>query len=162
MFALHRLPLQAMIIAAGVSVLVGMVSSDAEADGYELLTAAEYALRKPKAPTRSITKMQNEGPEIVIHNPDGANDLRSPLDFDVEFRARSADPDMATLKLEYDLGLFWKDVTRRMADHAEITDNRIISRGAELPVGDHNLRLSISDKAGKITATEISFTIADG
>lgn len=162
MFFQRRHPLRAMMIAAGISLLVGMPPNNARAEGYELLTAEEYAARTPKARARSINRMENEGPEIVIHNPHGANDLFSPLDFDVEFRARSAAPDMATLKLEYDLGLFWKDVTRRMADHAEITDNRIISRGAKLPAGDHNLRLSISDKAGKVTATEISFTIADG
>ena len=68
---------------------------------------------------------------------------------------------MSTLTLEYDLGFFWKDITSRLADHAEITENRIISRGAELPAGDHHLRMSISDLAGKTTTSNMVLTVAE-
>ena len=159
MFAMHRFHLSIMGLAAGLCLLIMAPVKDAA--GYDLLTAEEIASRTAPSSTRSITPLKNEGPEVIIHNPDGANDLRSPLDFDVEFRERTAAPDMATLKLEYDLGLFWTDVTSRLAGHAEITDSRIISRGAELPSGRHVLRLSISDLAGKVTATKITFTVAE-
>ena len=51
-----------------------------------------------------------------MHSPQTSGDLSSPLDFDVEFRARSAEPLIGSLLLEYDLGLFWKDITNRLAD----------------------------------------------
>lgn len=161
MSASYRLTLHSMVFAAGIGLFVGLLSSDSMADGYDLLTAEEYAERTARPLARSLTPVDEEGPEIVVHAPQGSESLRSPLDFDVEFRARKAEPDLATLKLEYDLGLFWKDVTTRMADHAEITGNRIVSRGANLPAGDHHLRMSISDTAGKTTATELTFTIAE-
>lgn len=68
---------------------------------------------------------------------------------------------MNSLMLEYDLGLFWKNITSRLADHAEITENRIISRGAELPAGDHHLRMSITDLAGKTTTTRMQLTVTE-
>ncbi|MDH3660880.1 MAG: hypothetical protein OEU92_12800 [Alphaproteobacteria bacterium] len=156
-----RLTLNSMALAAGIGLLSCVLPSNGAADGYDLLTAEEYAERVARPLTRTMTPIAEEGPEIIVHTPQGSEGLRSPLDFDVEFRPRRAAPDMRTLKLEYDLGLFWKDVTRRMADHAEITDNRIVSRGAELPAGEHRLRMSISDQVGKTTSTEIAFTIAE-
>jgi hypothetical protein len=149
-----------MILAASVVLFAFAHPSDSLAGGYTLLTAEEYAERVDRPSTRSVKRLANEGPEIIIHAPEKAQSLFSPLDFDLEFKAREAEPDFATLKVEYDLGFFWKDVTSRMADHAEIAGNRLVSRGAELPDGDHHLRLSISDTAGKTTATEFVFTIA--
>ncbi|MGI9490950.1 MAG: hypothetical protein ACR2QF_00840 [Geminicoccaceae bacterium] len=150
-----------MIVAAGIGLLACAHPSESFAEGYTLLTVEEYAERTERPPTRSINRLANEGPEIIVHAPQKASSLFSPLDFDVEFRAREAEPDLATLKLEYDLGLFWKDVTERMSGHAEVSGNRLVSRGAELPAGDHHLRMSISDLAGKTTATEFIFTVAD-
>ena len=155
-----RPDVKAMILAASIALFTFAHPSDGLAEGYTLLTAEEYAERTERPPTRSIKRLASEGPEIIVHAPEKAQSLFSPLDFDLEFRAREAEPDFTTLKVEYDLGFFWKDVTSRMADHAEISDNRLVSRGAELPEGDHHLRLSISDTAGKTTATEFAFTIA--
>ncbi|MGI9507849.1 MAG: hypothetical protein ACR2QJ_00695, partial [Geminicoccaceae bacterium] len=95
------------------------------------------------------------------HAPITSGDLSSPLDFDIEFRAKNAEPVMGSLILEYDLGMFWKDVTDRLAGHAEITDNRIVSRDAELPAGEHHLRMSISDLAGKTTTTKMVLTVTE-
>lgn len=146
-----------------MSLLLAALPFNGVAHAYELLTAEEFAERSPAGATRSVTVPANEGPEIIVHTPNASNGLRSPLDFDVEFRARSADalPVMNTLMLEYDLGLFWKDITSRLADHAEITESRIISRGAELPAGEHHLRMSISDQAGKTTTTKMVLTVAE-
>jgi hypothetical protein len=134
----------------------GLLPSVGWAVGYAILTAEDFASRTPMVRTRALSSLGSVGAEFIVHAPERSGELRSPLDFDVEFRARQAEPDMGTLKVEYDLGWFWKDVTSRMADHAEISSNRIVSRGAELPAGNHHLRLSISDQAGKTTATEIA------
>lgn len=155
--ASHHLALQSMVLG----LLVSAHPLGGAAGAYELLTAEEYAERSARGTKRSAAASANEGPEIIIHTPEASGDLRSPLDFDVEFRARSAEPVMNTLMLEYDLGLFWKDITSRLADHAEITANRIISRGAELPAGDHHLRMSITDQAGKTTTTKMVLTVAE-
>jgi hypothetical protein len=161
MSASNTFYLRAKILAAAFGLFVALLPSDSRADGYALITAEEFASRTSKVRTRALTSLASEGPEIIVHAPERSGELRSPLDFDVEFRPREAEPDMDTLKVEYDLGWFWKDVTSRMADHAEISSNRIVSRGAELPAGNHHLRLSISDQAGKTTATEIAFTVAE-
>ncbi len=159
MSASRHLSLRSLFLVAGL--ISFAIPFGGGAHAYELLSAEEYAERSQKGPTRSLVPPENEGPEIVVHTPEASGSLRSPLDFDVEFRARSAAPDMSTLTLEYDLGFFWKDITSRLADHAEITENRIISRGAELPAGDHHLRMSISDLAGKTTTSNMVLTVAD-
>ncbi|MEZ5934442.1 MAG: hypothetical protein R3F54_21365 [Alphaproteobacteria bacterium] len=148
----------ALAVAAG---LLAASAFDRPALAYDLLTAEEYAERTPSGETRSLTVSANDGPDIIVHTPETSGALRSPLDFDVEFRAKDAEPVMGSLLVEYDLGLFWKDVTARIAEHAEITGNRIVSRGADLPAGDHHLRLSISDLAGKTTTTDLVLTVAD-
>ena len=159
MSASRHLSLRSLVLVAGLIALA--IPVDGGAHAYELLSAEEYAERSKKGPTRSLAPAENEGPEIVVHTPQASGALHSPLDFDVEFRARTAEPDMSTLTLEYDLGFFWKDITSRLADHAEITENRIISRGAELPAGNHHLRMSISDTAGKTTTSDMVLTVAD-
>ena len=160
MSTLYHRAVTRMVLAAGAGVLACAFSVDGPAHAYDLLTIEEYAKRSPSSATRSLTVTASDGPEIIVHSPETSGDLSSPLDFDVEFRARSAEPLIGSLLLEYDLGLFWKDITSRLADHAEITENRIVSRGAELPVGDHHLRMSISDLAGKTTTTKIVLTVS--
>lgn len=161
MLAIHHRAMTRMVLAVGVGLFVCAFSVDRPAHAYDLLTIEEYAKRAPGGATRSLTVTASDGPEIIVHSPQTSGDLSSPLDFDVEFRARSAEPLIGSLLLEYDLGLFWKDITNRLADHAEVTENRIISRGAELPVGDHHLRMSISDLAGKTTTTSIVLTVSN-
>lgn len=157
----RHLTLPAMVFAVGAGLIVSALPFIGVAEAYDLLTAEEYAERVPRGAARSVTVSANEGPDVIVHAPETSNDLRSPLDFDIEFRAKSAEPVMGSMILEYDLGLFWKDVTDRLAGHAEITDNRIISRDAELPAGEHHLRMSISDMAGKTTTTNMVLTVAE-
>ena len=163
MSASSRMTLPSLVLATGVNLLVCASLFSGMASAYELLTAEEFAARSSRGATRSIDVLAKEGPEIIVHTPKASGDLSSPLDFDVEFRAQNADalPVMNSLLLEYDVGLFWKDITARLADHADITENRIISRGAELPAGDHHLRMSISDQAGKTTTTKMLLTVAE-
>ena len=145
-----------------ITMLLCAVPPHHAANAYELLTAEEFAERSTVGKQRSLTVLANDGPEIIVHTPQSAQALNSPLDFDVEFRAReAAEPDINTLTLEYDLGLFWKDITSRLSEHAEITANRIVSRGAELPAGEHHLRMSISDTSGKTTTTKMVLNVAD-
>ena len=160
MLTSYRQTLDRMILVTGTALLLSTPPVDGPAHAYDLLTVEEYAERSPGGATRSLTVLANDGPEIIVHTPETSGELRSPLDFDVEFRARSAEPLMGSLLLEYDLGLFWKDITSRLADHAEISENRIISRGAELPAGEHHLRMSISDLAGKTTTTNMVLTVS--
>ncbi|MGI9510932.1 MAG: hypothetical protein ACR2QJ_16450 [Geminicoccaceae bacterium] len=148
----------ALVLAACMGLALPLVGT---AGAYDLLTAEEYAERSPRGATRSVTVSADEGPDVIVHTPATSGDLRSPLDFDIEFRAKNAEPVMGSLILEYDLGMFWKDVTDRLAGHAEITDNRLVSRDAELPAGDHHLRLSISDMAGKTTTTKMILTVTE-
>lgn len=153
--------LQALLRAVAAGLLSSLILFGGKSQAYDLVTADDYAERSPVGSTRAVTTAPSEGPEIIVHAPDIDGALRSPLDFDIEFRANGAEPVMGSLILEYDLGLFWKDITDRLAGHAEISDNRIVSRGAELPAGEHHLRLSISDLAGKTTTSTMILSIAD-
>lgn len=146
----------------GLGLLAFVLMGEDRSEPYALLTEEEYAsLDRSAVETRAMTFVKRDGPDIVVHSPRQAADLRSPLDFDVEFKPNGAEPDLKTLKLEYDLGIFWKDVTERIAGKARIAGNRIVSRGAKLPAGQHRLRMTIHDARGRATVTEIRFRVVD-
>jgi len=111
--------------------------------------------------TRSIALRRADGPGIDVTSPSGFA-LRSPIDFDVRFRPRDGvDVDMGSIRIDYRLGPIWANVTNRLARHASVTQNRLQATGAELPAGDHLIRLRIRDARQRETLALISFTVVE-
>jgi len=120
----------------------------------------QLASRMPaRAP--ALRTMRQDGPRILIHQPRSFR-LSSPVDFDVEVVPRNGvRPDMSTLKVEYDAGLVWADVTSRIKRRASMQGLRLRARGTELPAGRHVLRLTIRDKRGRATVAELTLLVSD-
>ena len=113
-------------------------------EAYALITAEDVAERVDSG-TRSLRRLASDGPSILVHAP-GSSTVRPPVDFDVEFRARDGvPPDLRSIRLHYNLGIAWKNVTRRLMAHATFEGNRVLSANAMLPAGKHQLKLSIED-----------------
>lgn len=149
------------VIAAAPLLLPATLTPHAE-EGWDLITPEEYSRRTERQQTRNLTVERDAGPEIVLHRPISF-ELASPVDFDVEFRPRdNVAPDLATLRVEYDMGLFWQDVTKRLLGHARVTGLRLTSTGARLPPGRHVLRVRIMDKQRRATVSTLELTVAAG
>lgn len=156
-----RIVVAALIVCA---VLVGgfagyryMIASDNT--GFVLITAEEAGRAQPRKVKRMIQPVIRNGPEIVFHAP-SATKLNSPVDFDVEFRPRGGiAPDVGTLKVEYDLGIAWLNITKKLLAHAKVSGTRLSSKRAQLPGGNHVLRMTIRDKQGRESQAILRFSV---
>ena len=155
-------PFLAALLVAGAMTLPATPAMSGET--FALLTDGEARLTRlggaeRPARTRALEPVKHDGPEIRIHAPRGF-DLDSPVDFDVEIVPKDGvEPDMASLKIEYRIGPFWTDVTDRLRQNARMSGMRMLAPGAQLPEGDHLLRLTIGDREGRITVARLSFTV---
>lgn len=110
---------------------------------------------------RSLALKRNEGPIITVHAPSGFA-LNSPVDFDVQFQPRDGiEVDMTSIRIDYRLGPLWTNVTQRITRHSSIAGTRLRAGGAELPSGDHLIRLRVFDTADRETMALISFTVGE-
>jgi hypothetical protein len=111
--------------------------------------------------TRSLKLTVNDGPTIEVASPSGFT-LRSPVNFDIRIKPRGAVPvSMSSLKIEYRLGPIWTDITARLAGHGAVIGTQLKARGADLPVGNHRVRLTVLDTAGKKTSAVLSFAVVN-
>ncbi|RMF33985.1 MAG: hypothetical protein D6754_15885 [Alphaproteobacteria bacterium] len=154
----RRVFLSGLALAAPITLLVAPAAGAQQ--GFDLVTGTEFASRKERGPTRSLTQLKADGPQVRVYSPKGTK-LTSPVDFDLEFVPRDGVPPMmGSIRLDYDMGLFWKDVTSRLMKYASVEGNRLRCRGARLPPGRHILRLRIIDKKRRTTVTRLEITVA--
>lgn len=156
-----------IVVAAAVALALGMVApgprAGAQTPSFALLTPEEQMQYENvgSGAVRSIAIQSNAGPQIQIAAPQGFT-LRSPVDFDIRVSPRDGVAvDMSTLRIDYRLGPAWVNVTNRIMRHAAIAGARLRARGAELPQGDHALRVSIRDAQQRVTQATVRFTVAN-
>lgn len=126
---------------------------------FDLVTDDEFATRRPEKTSRSIQALLRDGPQIVFHSPSQTN-LNSPVNFDVEFKARNGVPPLIeTLRVDYDLGITWFNVTKRLLEHAKISNGRVQAQNAQLPKGKHTLRMSIMDAQLRKSEALVRFVV---
>ncbi len=54
----------------------------------------------------------------------------------------------------------WRDITDKILEHAEITEEGIRALKAEIPKGKHKMRLKVKDSLGREARAVIVFRIA--
>lgn len=154
---MHRRTLLAGL--AGLALAPGLAR--AQDAGWDLVTPEEAAARRMPR-TRRLTTVTADGPDLLIHAPQGST-IAPPVTFDVEFRGRDGvAPVMGSLRIDYDMGLFWQDVTQRLLSHATVEGTRLRAAGARLPPGRHVLRIAIMDKSRRRTVSVLDLTVAGG
>ena len=108
---------------------------------------------------RALTVVNASGPKIKVTAPSGYS-LTSPVDFDIRLEPKDGVAvDMKSLRIDYRLGPAWVNLTRRIMQQATIKGSRLIARGAELPPGNHTLRLTAKDADARTTRATVSFTV---
>jgi hypothetical protein len=120
-----------------------------------LVTEEESKL--PNAPglaTRGVTR----GPGIKVVSPDpSAKTVKSPFDLKVGFEARGgAKIDPASVKVHY-MKTPLIDLTDRIK--GGIKDEGIDVAKAELPPGEHPIRVTVKDSEGRSTSSVMTVTV---
>ena len=143
-------------VAAGAG---GFWALSSQPEPFALITTEESEQHQNRKMSRDIFLRKSDGPQIIFHAP-GQIATSAPIDFDVEFRARGgAAPVMNTLKIDYNLGIAWVDITPRLLAHAKRSGTRLISRNAMIPAGKHEIRLRIEDDQQRVSEVLLKLTI---
>ena len=118
----------------------------------------QYRQNPPQA-YRELIVTKTSGPTISVASPSGFA-LKSPVDFDIRVKPRGGVAvDMGSLRIEYKLGPIWVNLTRRVMREARINGLRFSARGAELPPGNHALRLTVRDTLQRTTQALVKFSV---
>lgn len=100
------------------------------------------------------------GPQIVVETPKLVGDvLHSPIDIRVKFVPLRAPVAPDSLRVYVRLLVGWIDVTSEIRKHATISASGVTVAGAQLPKGDHRIRVQISDTAGGASSSEAAFKV---
>ncbi len=117
-------------------------------------TEAKLPAASGSLATRGITR----GPAIKQVSPTPEEVIKSPLNLKVSFEARGgAKIDPTSLKAVY-LKSPSVDLTERLKP--AITANGIELTGAEVPVGEHQINISITDSEGRQSSSVITLKVS--
>ncbi len=135
--------------AAVLALFCGLAISTAFAGPKWLITPDEAA--RAGFPTGDLKEpaaaVEGPGPLIVVKDPKALKRLRSPIYIFIAFEPGSSGlpPDMKTLNVTL-IGFFDIDITDRVREY--IKGSNLEIEKADLPAGDHRLRMSIKDVDG--------------
>ena len=129
---------------------------------FDLVTPEEAALSsaapEPPPPPRTRAIPNPDAPSILVAQPDEGQALRAPLSIRLRFVARGdAAIDLSSFRARY--GFLGLDVTERLLQHARLFPGGIEIDNAQIPPGDHRLRLEIADTRGRRTEWQLRLVV---
>jgi hypothetical protein len=120
-----------------------------------LITAKEAAL--PPA-TKVVTRGISRGPSIKFVTPTAGSTVSSPFDLRIIFEPRGdSKVDVNSVKVTY-LKFPYVDLTPRLK--TAITASGINFQNAEVPGGEHVVKISVQDTEGRETNSEFNLIVA--
>lgn len=142
---------------------LGLSTPGMAAEHHWLITPdeGERAGHVPLSDMLPAAAEQGPGPLIVVMNPAALERLHSPVNILVRFEAGGSgqQPDMKSLSVTL-RGLISIDITDRLRDY--LLGTTLAVRDAELPVGSHRIRLTVSDLAGNLSARDVTLIVVAG
>jgi hypothetical protein len=146
---------------AFLSALIVVVSaSRSRAAEWSLITDEEFR-REQAAPhiEESFALPPQGAPIIDILEPDQTKTIKSPVTIRVRFQAQDgAVIDKSSFHVTY--GFLGIDITRKIVDHAQLTEQGITATDAQLPSGHHKVTLQIADNRRRVATQTFEFTVA--
>ena len=110
-----------------------------------LITEQEAKL--PNAGSTSNTRGISRGPGVKVISPEPGVPNKGPFEFKVEFQPRGgAKIDRSSVKVIY-MKAPAIDLTPRVA--SSLTDTGIELKGAEIPAGEHPIKITVKDTDGR-------------
>lgn len=142
------------MLKIGISILAGVLLA-AGASAEPLIRESEARLPPANAvATRAITR----GPGIRVLSPEaGSPTVTSPFQLRIAFEPRGgAKIDTATVKVTY-LRTPNVDLTERVK--VGLTEKGIDLKSAEVPPGEHQIRVTVEDSEGRQSSALINLTV---
>lgn len=124
-----------------------------------LITEQEASLPTPSGAVSMTTRGIMRGPKISLASPDGSSAaLRSPMRVQIKFESfGGATVDPASVKMTY-VKSPAVDLTPRI--QASLKPDGIDLADAEIPPGDHNIRVELKDSEGRSGVASIMLKVA--
>lgn len=137
------------------SMAMALACSLATAQATPLITPTEAAL--PAASGAMATRGITRGPAIKQVSPQTDQPIKGPFDWKVQFEARGGEKiDPASVKVTYVKSPF-VDLTPRI--QSAISADGINFNKAEVPPGEHVLRITVKDSAGRETNSTMTLKV---
>jgi hypothetical protein len=138
---------------AGVVLMAALLP--AQAQKVALITAAEAAL--PPAPAAQPTRGIARGPTVKLLSPEGETPVKGPLNLKLSFEGRGGEKvDPSSVKVVY-LKSPLVDLTSRL--QPAISASGIDLTQAEIAPGEHVLRITVKDTAGRETNSTMKLVV---
>lgn len=139
----------------GACVLVGLLAASLSATAAPLITDKEAAL--PGAQGDLKTRGIARGPGIKMVSPDPTAAVKGAFDLKINFESRGGNKvDPASVRVTY-LKSPTVDLTPRLK--AAISENGIQLPKAEVPPGEHELRISVKDAEGRESNSTVKISV---
>jgi hypothetical protein len=120
-----------------------------------LITSKEAAL---PAATKVVTRGISRGPAIKFITPVADSTVSSPFDLRISFEPRGdSKVDVNSVKVTY-LKFPYVDLTSRLK--SAISANGINFQNAEVPAGEHSIKLTVQDTDGRETNSVFNLIVA--
>jgi len=141
-------------LIAGVA-LIGVLLP-AGAQKVALITPAEAAL--PPAAGALATRGISRGPGVKLLSPEPDTPIKGPVNLKLSFEGRGGEKiDPASVKLTY-MKTPMVDLTPRV--QSGISPTGIDLKQADMPPGEHTLRVTVKDTAGRETNSTVTLVVA--
>lgn len=141
-------------LASALLLLFGLLTQGA-AQAAPLITAKEASL--PPAAGALATRGISRGPAIKMVSPEPEAAVKSPFNLKLNFEARGGEKiDPNSVKVVYMKSPF-VDLTSRL--QSAITPTGIDFQQAEVPPGEHTLRVTVKDSAGRETNSTMTIVV---
>lgn len=144
-----------MIRTVLASALLSGLLAQGAALAAPLITTKEAAL--PPAAGALATRGISRGPAIKMVSPEPEAAVKSPFNLKLNFEARGGEKiDPSSVKVVYMKSPF-VDLTSRL--QSAITPTGIDFQQAEVPPGEHTLRVTVKDSAGRETNSTMTIVV---
>lgn len=138
---------------AGLALFAGLVLWSSSAAAVTLITDDEA--KRPNDPQAEATRGITRGPSVQFEPPASGPAAHAPFDFRVHFEAHGgATVDPSHIRITY-LKMPNVDLTDRLRPY--ITAQGIDMPAAQIPAGEHALRVEVEDSDGR--SGEATFTV---
>jgi hypothetical protein len=107
----------------------------------------------------SASNNDADNPRIRILAPPLGRPLNSPLDIELKFIPTGSAPIRPESFRACYVGSVTMDITKRITDHATVSEHGLHVTGVRLPQGRHHLLLLIADQRGRLGRQEVQFDI---
>ena len=97
-------------------------------------------------------------PTITLKRPDAVGPIRNPVSIELRFEpGPGSSIDIGSVRATY--GWLGLDITRRLLAHAVLTPDGLSADDVEIPLGNHNVTISVADTAGRVGTRTFQFSI---